>query len=147
MEDGNSSIRKRLIKKFYRLAEKVFDIEEDNIIEFFSAVEHPVLYCDCKKHHFHVPAYSRVIIRVPETLMPIENGKPGLVNLITPMVEATPLVSIMTDDIGVLHDASECGCGIERPFLEIKGRIGMKGIKTCAAGAEELIKGVENDSV
>ena len=64
-------------------------------------------------------------------------------DLITPMVSATPLISVMTDDIGVLHDGSECGCGLTSPTLEILGRIGMRDVKTCAAGANEILNGVE----
>jgi len=127
----------------YNLAKKVLGIEEDDIIEFFGAVEHPILYCDCKNHHFHVPAYSRVIIRDVKTLEPVKNGQIGLVNLITPMVKATPVLSVMTDDLGVLHDGTECGCGLSSPYLEIVGRIGLKDIKTCAAGAAELLSEVK----
>ncbi len=127
----------------YALAEKVLGIRDDNIVEFFGAVEHPILYCDCKNHHFHVPAYSRVLIRDVHTLEPVKNGEVGLVNLLTPMVKATPVLSVMTDDLGVLHDGEECGCGIASPYLEIIGRVGLKDIKTCAAGAAELLAGVK----
>jgi len=124
----------------YRLVEEVLGIPEENCREFFGAVEHPILYCDCPRHHFHVPVYSRVIIRDVDTYEPVENGTPGLVNLITPMVSSAPLVSIMTDDLGILHDGEECGCGIDTPWLEILGRVGMADIVTCAAGAEKLLK-------
>lgn len=124
---------------FHSLAKKVFGVDERNIIEFFGAVEHPVLYCDCENHHFHVPIYGRVIIRDVTTLKPVENGKVGLVNLLTPMVKATPILSVMTDDLGILHDGETCGCGLSSPYLEILGRVGIRDIKTCAAGAEELL--------
>ena len=127
----------------YALAQKVLGISEGDIIEFFGAVEHPILYCDCENHHFHLPAYSRVIIRDVHTLQPVPNGEIGLVNLITPMVKATPILSVMTDDLGVLHDGTQCGCGLDSPYLEIVGRIGLKEIKTCAAGAAELLSGLE----
>ena len=126
--------------EFYRLAKKTLNVEESNIVEFFGAVEHPILYCDCKNHHFHIPAYSRVIIRDVHTLKPLENGRMGLINLITPMVRATPILSVMTDDLGVIRDGAECGCGCASPYLEIIGRVGLKDIKTCAAGAAELLK-------
>lgn len=127
----------------YALADKVLGIAQTDIIEFYGAVEHPILYCDCPRHHFHIPAYSRVIIRDVHTLRPVENGRVGLVNLITPMVKATPLVSVMTDDLGILHDGAACGCGIASPYLEIIGRVGLKDIKTCAAGAADLLAGVK----
>lgn len=127
-------------KTLYSLVEKVLGISDKEIIEFFSAVEHPIPYCDCENHHFHVPAYSRVIIRDVDTLKPLGCGQMGLVSLITPMVKATPILSVMTDDLGILHEGRECGCGLTSPYLEIIGRIGLRDIKTCAAGAGDLLR-------
>ncbi len=124
----------------YAAAEKVLGIKDCDIVEFFGAAEHPILYCDCPNHHFHVPVYSRVIIRSPDDLTPVPNGTVGLVNLITPMVRSTPILSVMTDDLGVLHDGNECGCGIKAPYLEIVGRVAPTDIKTCAASAEDILK-------
>lgn len=124
---------------FYRLAEKVLGIEDKDIIEFYGAVEHPIMYTDCENHHFHVPAYSRIMIRDPDSMESLPNGEVGLVNLITPMVAATPILSVMTDDLGVLHDGAECGCGISTPYLEIIGRVAPDSIKTCATGAAEFL--------
>lgn len=125
---------------FYALVKEVLDIDEENIVEFFGAVEHPILYTDCKYHHFHVPAYSRVIIRSPDDLSVLPNGRIGLVNLLTPMMQSSPLLSIMTDDLGILHN-EKCPCGAASPWLEIIGRVGISDIVTCASGAEEYLKG------
>ena len=87
--------------------------------------------------------YARVIIRDPRTLAPVPMGTPGVVNLLTPMIWATPVVSILTDDLGVLHPSEPgggCPCGKRSPWLEILGRAGMGEIRTCAAGAEEILK-------
>lgn len=123
----------------YGLAEEILGIRREDITEFFSAVEHPVLYSACQEHHFHVPVYSRVIIRDVNTLAPLGYGREGLVNLVTPMIRATPVLSVMTDDLGVLYEGKECSCGNPSPFLELRGRAGLREIKTCAAGAEELL--------
>ena len=124
---------------FYDLVYEVLGVDDKHVIEFFGAVEHPILYTDCRYHHFHIPAYGRVIIRDVDTLKPLEHGKVGLINLLTPMVDSVPLLSIMTDDLGILHD-EPCPCGEKSPYLEIIGRVGIKDIVTCAAGAEELLK-------
>ena len=129
--------------EFYALAKRVLGLDDRDIIEFYGAVEHPIFYNDCERHHFHVPIYSRVLIRDPVSLRPVPNGTPGLVNLITPMDIGTPLLSVMTDDLGILHDAAECGCGLDAPWLEILGRVGLQDIKTCAAGASEILNKVE----
>lgn len=125
---------------FYALVEEILGIDEQHIFEFFGAVEHPILYTDCRCHHFHVPVYSRVLIRDVDTLEPVPNGQAGLVNLMTPMVDSVPILSIMTDDLGILHE-EKCPCGEETPWLEILGRVGIKDIVTCAAGAGEMLKG------
>lgn len=124
---------------FYKLAEKILGISDENIIEFFGAVEHPLMYTDCVNHHFHIPVYSRIVIRDCDNFSPLKNGEIGLVNLITPMVKATPILSVMTDDLGILRDGKECGCGINSPYLEIIGRVAPDDIKTCAAGASEVL--------
>lgn len=125
----------------YALAEEVLSIPKDRCHEFFGAVEHPILYADCRKHHFHIPVYARVIIRDVKTLQPLPMGQIGLINLLTPMICGVPLTSVMTDDLGVLHPAESCECGCPSPWLEIIGRIGLRGIRTCAAGAAELLGG------
>ena len=125
----------------YDLANRILGIPEDHIIEVFSAVEHPILYADCVQHHFHVPVYSRIIIRDPDTLSPLPYGQPGLMEFISPLLTATPTLAVMTDDLGILHPPGSCPCGNPSPWLEILGRVGLKDIKTCAAGAENLLTG------
>ncbi len=126
-------------QEFYDLAFEVLGVDDKHIIEFFGAVEHPILYTDCREHHFHLPAYSRVIIRDVDTLLPVPDGVPGLVNLLTPLFDSAPMLSILTDDIGVLH-SDPCSCGETSPYLEILGRVGVKDVVTCAQGAEEILK-------
>ena len=128
---------------FYKLAKKTLGIDEENIVEFYGAVEHPILYTACPAHHFHVPVYSNVIIRNVDTLEPVENGGTGLVNLVSPLCKATPILSIMTDDLGILHDGTNCPCGVKSPYLEIIGRVAPDDIKTCAAGAADILQGVK----
>ncbi len=129
--------------ELYRLAEETLGIGEKNIKEFFAVVESNILYCDCKNHHFHVPIYGRVIIRDVKTFEPVPNGTPGLLNLVSPIVSSMPLGSIITDDLAIMYDGKSCGCGINSPYFEILGRAGVQEIKTCAAGANELLtKGV-----
>lgn len=129
-------------QEFYALVKEILGIDESHIFEFFGAAEHPILYTDCRCHHFHVPVYGRVIIRDVDTLEPVKNGQVGLINLLTPMVDSVPILSIMTDDLGILHSEG-CECGEKSPWLEILGRVGIKDIITCAAGADKVLNGGE----
>ncbi|HHT67482.1 MAG TPA: acyl-protein synthetase [Erysipelotrichaceae bacterium] len=141
---GWKSFYKEKVDKqaFYNLVKEVLGVDDNHIFEFFGAVEHPILYTDCRYHHFHIPNYSRVIIRDVETLKPVKNGEVGLINLLTPLSIGTPLLSVMTDDLGILHE-EPCPCGEKSPYLEILGRSGVEDIITCAANAEEFLKGEE----
>jgi phenylacetate-coenzyme A ligase PaaK-like adenylate-forming protein len=125
--------------ELYALTQRVLGIGQGRIKEQFSAVEHPVPYLDCPNHHFHVPIYSRVIIRDPVTLVPVPDGTPGLLNLLTPLMNTMPFTSVMTDDLAVLHSGESCACGNAAPWFEILGRVGLPDIKTCAAAASELL--------
>jgi len=131
-------------QELYAMAEEILGIKEHNCKDFFGAVEHPIVYCDCKNHRFHVPIYSRIILRDVDTLEPVGFETPGIMNLITPLVGSMPLTSVMTDDVAVMHPGESCGCGIHSPWFELLGRAGLENIKTCAAGAVELLKGISS---
>lgn len=134
-------------EELYALAKQALGIEKGQIHEFFGAAEHPVLYCTCKNHHFHIPAYARVLIRDVKTPEPLENGKTGIMNLMTLVHTSLPIMSILTDDLGRIHTAKECGCGIESDYLELPGRVGVQDVKTCSNGAGEYLSGKENSDL
>ena len=123
----------------YALADRVLGVPQHQIHEFFGAVEHPVFINACKNHHFPVPVSSRVLIRDVNTLEPLPMGQTGLLNLISPLIQATPATSVITDDLAYLTPGETCGCGIQTPCLTILGRAGLNDITTCAAGAAELL--------
>jgi len=124
---------------FYKLIKETLGIEKKNCLEFFSAVEHPLPYCKCDNGNFHVPVYSRAIIRDINNFSPLDFGEIGLLSFISPLVTSVPITSIMTDDMAVMHHANECNCGIGTPFFELKGRAGVQQIKTCTTDAASLL--------
>lgn len=136
-----TQVSKEQRQELYDLLYETLGISANQCKEFFSAVEHPIAYCGCKNRHFHVPIYSRVIVRDVKTLEPVSNGTVGLLSFVSPLLYSVPLVSVMTDDLAILHDGEECGCGIPTPYFEVLGRAGVQGVKTCAAGALEVLGG------
>ena len=125
--------------ELFNMAKHTLDIHKENFKDHFSTAEHPINYVSCKNNHFHVPVYSRVIIRDVITLKPVATGTPGLLNLVTPLLSSMPYGSIMTDDIAVMKDGRECGCGVSSPFFELIGRVGLASIKTCTQAASEFL--------
>lgn len=126
-------------EEFLSLIEARLGIPRERVLEFYSAVEHPHAYVKCECGNFHVPLYTRAFTRDCDTLEPLEEGEPGLLNFVTPLVSSMPLLSVLTDDIAVC--GSGCACGNKAPFFRLLGRAGAEGIKTCTAEAAELMRG------
>ena len=128
--------------ELFRAANQTLSIEPQNFKDHFSTAEHPVNYVSCVNNHFHVPVFSRVIIRDVKTLQPVPMGTPGLLNLVSPLLSSAPFGSIVTDDIAVMKNGSECGCGITSPYFELVGRVGLANVKTCTQAASEFLKNI-----
>lgn len=126
--------------ELYALVEEMLGIPEQNCRDGYGSTEHSVPYFECPNHHFHIPVYSRMIIRDAKTLEPLPYGQAGFANFITPHLLSVPAVSVLMGDLAVLHPAEECGCGIKTPFMEIIGRAGTSKAKSCAITASELLK-------
>lgn len=127
-------------QELYDLVEEMLGIPEANCRDGYGSTEHSVPYFECPRHHFHIPVYSRMLIRDVKTLEPLPYGQAGFANFITPHLLSVPAVSVLMEDLAVLHPACECGCGIQSPFMEILGRAGTSKSKSCAITASELLK-------
>jgi len=127
-------------EQLFAMASEALGIQRQNFKDHFSTAEHPINYIACENNHFHIPVFSRVIIRDVNTLKPVENGTPGVLNLITPLLSSAPYGSIITDDIAVLKN--DCGCGVPSPYMQIIGRVGLSNIRTCTQQASEFLKNV-----
>lgn len=134
---ADQQIRKQ---ELYDLVEEMLGIPEENCRDGYGSTEHSVPYFECPRHHFHIPVYSRMLIRDVKTLEPLPYGQAGFANFITPHLLSVPAVSVLMGDMAVLHPAEECGCGIRSPFMEILGRAGTSKSKSCAITASELLK-------
>jgi phenylacetate-coenzyme A ligase PaaK-like adenylate-forming protein len=126
--------------ELYAIAEETLGIPAARFRDFYSAVEHSIAYAECENHHMHVPIWSRVFIRDIKTLEPVGFDTPGFLSFVTPLILSQPLVSVMMNDIAVLHDGKDCGCGIKTPYFEVLGRAGTGSTRNCALSADELLR-------
>jgi hypothetical protein len=124
--------------EFRTLISDVLGIPDSNVRDTYGFVEHGIPYVECAHHHFHVPNTARVFARDPETLAPIGFGKPGMLNFVTPYIHSHPAVSVLSSDIGIVHE--RCDCGLPGNWISIVGRAGKTAHKGCAMKAEELNK-------
>lgn len=123
--------------EFYSLCEEMLGIPNDRLRDGFGSVEHCIPYIECEKHNFHIPIWSRVLIRDVESLEVVPDGEIGYLNLISPYITSAPANNILMGDLAIKR--SDCDCSLNTPWFEILGRAGISKNKSCAVAASELI--------
>ncbi len=134
---SNQEINKR---DFYKITEAQLGIPNERLRDGFGSVEHSIPYVECRNHNFHVPVYSKVIIRDLSTLKPLGYGKQGFLHFISPYITSIPAHSIMMGDLAILHPPQDCGCDIATDWFSILGRAGISKNKSCAIAASEMLR-------
>ena len=132
-------------EEFAYLTKEYLGIDEHRIRDVYGFVEHGVPYITCEHHHFHVPIYSKAFVRKPGTLEVLPEGEKGLLHVISPYNYAQPALSILSTDYAVIK--SNCACGRNGQYIELKGRAGLKKHEGCAITATELLKATHEQSI
>ncbi|MCU0881107.1 MAG: hypothetical protein MUF14_00385 [Hyphomonadaceae bacterium] len=78
------------------------------------------------------PNYSDVIIRDPQTLMPVPHGTPGLIQVISLVAKSYPGNSLLTEDLGVIEAVDPGEDGWMGPGLRILGRLPKAELRGCS---------------
>lgn len=131
---ANSAISK---EELYGMVNHQLGIPLSQIRDGFGSVEHCIPYIECAQHRFHVPRWSRVLIRDVKSLSVLPYGNPGFLQFISPYITSVPAHSVLMGDYATLH--KNCGCGLPTPWFEIHGRAGLSKNKSCAMAASELL--------
>lgn len=103
----------------------------------YSLVEHPISYVECERHRLHVPNVADACARDPRSLRRLAHGEAGLLQLVTPLVDSAPNLSVLTTDLGEVHPG--CDCGRDGPWIRLLGRAGRLQRPTCALTASEAV--------
>ncbi|MBU6428582.1 MAG: acyl-protein synthase, partial [Cyanobacteria bacterium REEB65] len=119
------------------MVQQAFGIPEANIRDGYGLVEHSVPYIECEQHRLHVSAFARAIVRDVETLAPLPAGAVGFLELLTPYIRSMPAHSLLTADLAAI--GRQCPCGRQAPWIDLKGRAGIKKNKGCAIAAAETL--------
>jgi phenylacetate-coenzyme A ligase PaaK-like adenylate-forming protein len=134
---ANQEIKK---SDLYTLAEEMLGIPNERLRDGFGSVEHCIPYIECTNHHFHIPVYSKVLIRDLKDLSVVGYDRPGFLQFVSPYITSAPAHSVTMGDLAKLHTAESCGCGLKTDWFEILGRAGVSKNKSCAIAAAELLK-------
>tara|TARA_A100001015_G_scaffold258104_1_gene301130 strand:+ start:3724 stop:4752 length:1029 start_codon:yes stop_codon:yes gene_type:complete len=81
--------------------------------------------------HFVTNPYSEIIIR-DDNLNPQKEGKKGIVQLISLLPTSYPGHNIITEDIGLINNKSDCSCSKIGKRFKIFGRLKKAEMRGCA---------------
>jgi len=126
-------------QQFRQLVTDRLGIPDENMRDGYGMAEHSAPYIECRNHRFHIPVYNRILVRDPETLAVLPDGKTGLLEFITPFNAMMPNLAILSTDLGYL-DPEPCLCGWTAPTFTLVGRGGLVKHKGCAITAAEIVK-------
>ena len=88
----------------------------------FNMVELNTVILECRYHRKHVPPWVHATTRDPRTLSPLPSGVEGVLSYLDPTPVSYPGF-VFSDDLGVVFEAVECGCGRLGDVLAISRRI------------------------
>lgn len=124
-------------KDFASLMEDSMGIPEASIRDIFGMAEHGVPLCSCSEGNYHIPIYSRILIRDALSLDVLPDGQEGMMNLITPYNLAQPNISVLATDLAIIKE--NCPCGTQGKYITSIRRGGISKNRGCAIAAQELL--------
>ncbi|EKC56192.1 acyl-protein synthetase, LuxE, partial [human gut metagenome] len=108
---------------FNQQLSECFGIEPADVIDIYGFTEQMGLnYPDCPCGCKHASSYVRVIVRDTVTRQPVEAGKEGMLEFITPIPHSYPGNVVLTDDVGILENES-CPYGRPGQRFRVVGRL------------------------
>ncbi|POA50209.1 acyl-protein synthase [Pseudomonas sp. MPR-ANC1] len=128
-------------QQLYARIHRQLGIEKVRCRDGYGAVEHAVPYIECDHHHFHVPVYSKVLVRNPADFSLQPYGQQGLLGFVSPYISSSPGHAVVMSDLATLHPGASCGCGLASDWFELHGRAGTTPGRSCAMAASELLGG------
>jgi hypothetical protein len=87
-----------------------------------------------------VPLYAEIIIRDPLTLEPAEEGRNGFIQMLTPLPQSYPGVSVLTEDIGRIVGRGQDSDGRWGTKFELTGRAQRAEIRGCGDILGEIVE-------
>lgn len=118
----------------------VFGIKKENIFDFYGFTEQMgLVYVSIGQLPKVMPVYSEIIIRDFQTLEPVEDGREGLIQILTPLPYSYPGISVLTDDVGRILGRGTDSTGRNGTQFEIIGRAKKAEARGCGDIMSEYI--------
>jgi len=119
-------------QQFNKECSEFFNTNSEKIIDLYGMTEQlGIVYPDCKYGNKHVPIFSEILIRDTHSLEIQPDGKSGFIQVISPIPNSYPGISLLTDDIGKILGKDDCPCGRKGTYFIFKKRSEMADPKGC----------------
>jgi phenylacetate-coenzyme A ligase PaaK-like adenylate-forming protein len=119
-------------QQFNNKCSEFFNTSNDKIIDLYGMTEQlGIVYPDCEYGNKHVPIFSEILIRDTHSFEVQPDGKSGFIQVISPIPNSYPGVSLLTDDIGKILGRDNCPCGRKGTYFIFKKRSDVADPKGC----------------
>lgn len=89
------------------------------------------IYVECEKGFLHAPASGDFLIRHPLTMVPLNDGQTGVIQVFSNIQKSYPGHSLLTEDVGFKH-AGQCDCGNPTKRISVTGRLDRAEVRGCS---------------
>jgi len=133
----NSKVTKRV---FLDQIYNTLGIKEENVFDFYGFTEQMgLIYASVGSGPKTVTNYSEIIIRDYNTLEPVEDNNEGLIQILTPIPNSYPGISVLTEDIGKIIGREKDKYGREGTQFEVIGRASQSEARGCGDIMSEYV--------
>ncbi|WP_225420105.1 LuxE/PaaK family acyltransferase [Methanohalophilus profundi] len=110
----------------------IFNTESKNVLDFYGMAEQTgIIFVDCEYGNKHVPAFSQVIVRDPQTLKTCDVNQIGMIEVMSVLADSYYGQAILTEDLGHLVGMDNCPCGRKGRYFKFKSRVEKAEVRGC----------------
>lgn len=116
---------------FNLTAQKVFG--KLRVHNFYGMVEQVgSVFVACEEGYLHCPSYADVLVRKPGCWQEEEQGKTGVLQVVSLLPKSYPGHSLLTEDRGRILGVDNCPCGRKGKYFEVLGRMAKVEARGCS---------------
>jgi phenylacetate-coenzyme A ligase PaaK-like adenylate-forming protein len=116
---------------FKRKLNEKFGLKQS--FNFYGMVEQVgSVFLECTHGFLHTPNFADVLVRSPFDFAVVQNGQPGVIQVLSILPGSYPGISLLTEDLGTIHGEDTCACGRKGKYFSVSGRMKKAELRGCS---------------
>lgn len=131
---GWKKLHQKLITKdnFDQSLVNALGLKSHNVRDFYGLAEQGgLIFVDCEFGFKHVPNFASVRFLNPYTLVPVEPGETGMIQIFSALAASYYGQSILTEDLGRFIGVDDCPCGRKGERFLFHSRVEKTEVRGC----------------